>query len=472
MASSLSRRALMGAFGTAGASTLTGACTAAPPDRPPLEIQSRGVDVRSYGAAGNGEADDTAAIAAAFDAAGPGGHVFFPSGGVFAVVSLPDPLPGMVLSGGATIRRSSGAESLLRVRDTDDVVIDGLTFDGNHGEGDLVYVGGSSRNTTIRRVVAKNATESRSTGIRVDGATDSRISDVDVENCYCGIMLGGSCRNVDLSSFAIRNCLSSGVSEGSLYLASVTGAQISHGYIAGNRNSGVYAPGKSSDLTLFSVTAVQNGADEGDELHYRGFVFTETCSNVRLIGCHAESNRECGFYSWTETSNFTVVGCTAYHNNIGMHAGGHGFELNGHEVSVVGCQASGTNGDAAGEGSGFATGGVGVAYSGCISWDNSWCGFRSASGRNISYSSCTAKNNSRVGPGMADGFKIDVGGSDIVIAGCCAFDDQAVKTQGYGVRISGSVDNYVISGNMLRNNLSGALVDDGGQAKVVSSNLT
>jgi parallel beta-helix repeat protein len=420
---------------------------------------------------GNGESDDTDAVAAAFQAAGPGGQVYFPAGGVFAVSRLPDPLPGMALLGGATILQRHGNGRLLRIQDTNNVVVEGLSLDGNDSEGDLLYVGGSSTSTTISRVTATNAGGSGSAGIKIDGALDTRMNDVNVERCYWGIVLAGSCKNVDLSRFSIKKCLSSGVSEGALYLAAVTGAQISNGSIVENQGTGVYAPGSSGDLTFVEVRSSGNGADRGGDTHYRGFAFTETCSNVRLMGCHAESNRECGFYAWTETSNFSVVGCTASNNNVGLHAGGHGFELNGQQVSIVGCQASGANGNETGEGSGFATGGVGVTYSGCVSWDNSWCGFRSASGRNISYSSCTAKNNSRAGAGIADGFKFDVSASNIVLTGCLAYDDQPVKTQGYGIRVSGTVDNYVIMGNVLRGNLSGAIIDDGGPGKSVENNL-
>jgi hypothetical protein len=471
MTANIRRRALLEAVGIAGASTMITACTAGSSSPRHVEIQPRGEDVRAHGAMGNGDTDDTDAVAAAFRAAGPGGQVYFPPGGVFAVSRLPDPLPGMVLFGGATILRRHGNDRLLRISDTNNVVVEGLSLDGNDGEGDLLYVGGSSKDTTISRVTASNAVGSDSAGIKIDGAVDTRISDVNVERCHWGIVLAGSCKSVDLSRFSIRKCLSSGVSEGALYLAAVKGAHIAHGSIVENQNTGVYAPGSSADLTFDAVTSRGNGADRGGDTHYRGFAFTETCSNVRLIGCHAESNRECGFYSWTETSNFSVVGCTARNNNLGLHAGGHGFEFNGQQVSVVGCQSSGTNGDEIGEGSGFATGGVGVTYSGCASWDNSWCGFRSASGRNISYSSCTAKNNSRVSAGSADGFRFDVAAADIVLTGCCAYDDQPVKTQGYGVRVSGTVDNYVITGNVLRGNLSGAIVDDGGPGKSVENNL-
>jgi len=472
MSAKLSRRALLQAFGVAGASVMTAACTATSSNRRHVEIQPRGEDVRAYGAAGNGDTDDTDAVAAALQAAGPGGQVYFPAGGVFAVSRLPDPLPGMVLFGGATILRRHGNDRLLHIGDTNDVVVEELSFDGNEGEGDLVYVGGSSKGTTISRVTARNAVASGSAGIKIDGAVDTHISDVNVERCYWGIVLAGSCTNVDLSRFSIKKCLSSGVSEGALYLAAVKGAQIVDGSIFENQNTGVYAPGSSSDLTFVAVSSIGNGVDRGADTHYRGFAFTGACSNVRLIGCHAESNRECGFYSWTEIKNFSVAGCTARNNNLGRHAGGHGFELNGEQVSVVGCHASGTNGNATGEGSGFATGGVGVAYSGCVSWDNSWCGFRSAGGRDISYSSCIAKNNSQIGAAIADGFKFDVAASNISLRGCSAYDDQPVKTQGYGVRVSETVANYVITGNMLRGNLSGAIIDDGGPGGSVGNNLT
>src|SRR5690349_6570275 len=142
MSAKMSRRSLLKAFGITGASTMAAACTAGLPSSSPVEIQPRGEDVTAYGAAGNGEADDTNAIAAAFQAAGPGGHVYFPPGVTFAVSRLPDPLPGMVLFGGATILQRHGDGRLLHIQDSDNVVVEGLSFNGEDREGDLLYVGG------------------------------------------------------------------------------------------------------------------------------------------------------------------------------------------------------------------------------------------------------------------------------------------------------------------------------------------
>jgi hypothetical protein len=256
-------------------------------------------------------------------------------------------------------------------------------------------------------------------------------------------------------------------------LSEVSGAQISDGRISGNRGTGVYAPGGTANVTFVGVTSSDNGqaAQPGNDQYYRGFAFTEDCSDVRMIGCRADSNSECGFYSWIETSNFSLVGCSADGNNIGNHPGGHGFELNGRNVSLVGCESSGTHGTAPEQGSGFATGGSGVSYAGCSSWENHSSGFRSANGKDVTYSSCIAKNNSRENAGAADGFRVDVGSRNVVISGCHAFDDQESKSQGYGTRISGSVDDYVVTGNSLKGNLIGAVLDDGRSNKVIANNL-
>ena len=74
-------------------------------------------DVRRYGAAGNGRADDTAAIQAAIDAAGRagGGVVFVPASSAFYRLSH-----GLIGRDGVTVR-GEGRGSFLRNTRTPDI---------------------------------------------------------------------------------------------------------------------------------------------------------------------------------------------------------------------------------------------------------------------------------------------------------------------------------------------------------------
>jgi hypothetical protein len=105
------------------------------------------VNVKDYGAAGDGSADDTAAIQSAIDSASYGATVAFPAGTY--LVSAPIVMTGGLsyLSYGAVIRQKTGANisgtSLSGIpvagawfsnsTDCDDpVIVDGFTIDGNY----------------------------------------------------------------------------------------------------------------------------------------------------------------------------------------------------------------------------------------------------------------------------------------------------------------------------------------------------
>jgi hypothetical protein len=124
-----------------------GAILPAGPDGDDRAALGPTLDVRRYGAKGNGQADDTAAIQAAIDAAGRGGGTLVFPPGTYLVTSV-GLRPGVRYSGyGATIRRPPRQARSTRTFDAgkpgyyysgdDDsppLVIEGLAFDGNRAE--------------------------------------------------------------------------------------------------------------------------------------------------------------------------------------------------------------------------------------------------------------------------------------------------------------------------------------------------
>jgi hypothetical protein len=96
---------------------------------------SMSVDVRAFGATGDGVTDETVAVQSAIDATFEGGEVLFPSGGDYVISSLLVEQASLKIRGSGTIIYSSTAtNALFRLPDdsTDQVLdVQGVTIDGN-----------------------------------------------------------------------------------------------------------------------------------------------------------------------------------------------------------------------------------------------------------------------------------------------------------------------------------------------------
>jgi parallel beta-helix repeat protein len=92
------------------------------------------LDVRGFGARGDGGADDTAAIQRAIRAAPAGATVFFPAG-TYRIGSAPLLLKSnlrLLGSGRAsTLHESTGNRSILSINDAENVTVEGLHFTGS-----------------------------------------------------------------------------------------------------------------------------------------------------------------------------------------------------------------------------------------------------------------------------------------------------------------------------------------------------
>lgn len=114
------------------------------------------VNVKDYGAAGDGVADDTAAAQSALTAAA-GRILHLPAGSTFLVDTL-NISTGTRITGGGTLKfkPSTTAFALLAATDVSDITIDGITLDGNLTGNTFsefrhaVQIVGGSNNITIR----------------------------------------------------------------------------------------------------------------------------------------------------------------------------------------------------------------------------------------------------------------------------------------------------------------------------------
>lgn len=181
----LHRRAFLLVGAAAWATMSTGRANAVP-------IGLAEVNVRDFGATGDGTTDDTAAIHAGRDAAGVGGKVVIPSG-TYMVSGLTADLKSQVweLSDDAVVKMKMGATHILNITGAAVTVVGGV-FDGANGvshDGSQHGIRVSADGVSIRGVTVKN---SPYIGIAAYNATNFRVAQCTLANNYSG---GIWCRN-------------------------------------------------------------------------------------------------------------------------------------------------------------------------------------------------------------------------------------------------------------------------------------
>jgi Pectate lyase superfamily protein len=121
--------------------------------------QAATVSVKSFGAAGNGTTDDTAAINAAINASAAGDTIFFPAGTYYVLFSqvdqhaiglAPDRVYSGPASGAPAVLHGNGGYSLATFYGSD-LSVQNLTFDGGG-----LYLGGPVSNVSIEYNVFQN----------------------------------------------------------------------------------------------------------------------------------------------------------------------------------------------------------------------------------------------------------------------------------------------------------------------------
>ena len=249
------------------------------------------VSVSSFGAKGDGVADDKEAIQSAIDAAGSLPVRFTPGCTYLLGSSLLLPSGTSLTGYGATLKASAGAgHRLITTYDPDNVRVSGLTLDLNR--------------SNVTAPVSEFTTEM--TGIQIDataaGAVGVVVQDVTVINGHqYGIYVSGdSGLPVEI---ALRNVAVSGCRIGVLIVEGLD-VQVVGGDFSDNRQGGIYLHAGSGHR-LRGLRACSNGRD--------GIVFDDAAHDFSVHGCRCDGNGTSdsegqGITASVETHHFSITG--------------------------------------------------------------------------------------------------------------------------------------------------------------------
>lgn len=234
-------------------------------------ISASAINVRDYGARGNGIHDDTDAIQRALDAAADsgGGRVYFPRG-----TYMVNPTRTLHVSSN-TVMYGEGARSVIKASKTDfgwemvrvtgsKIEMNQLTLDGNNQVNRVLVISGGSQNILMSEIVVANATHSK------DPSSDYYTGVVS------GIVVYGDTQNITIDKVEVKNIQAIHLSEGGMVARGI--------YLTTTWNSNE-AP--AQDVTISDSYIHHIGpADDGDGLYVEDPAMDQgegTDTNVQIV---------------------------------------------------------------------------------------------------------------------------------------------------------------------------------------------
>lgn len=285
------------------------------------------VNVKDYGATGNGSTNDTTAIANAVAALpASGGTLYFPSGtfrsGTVSIANktnltiLGDGYSSSVLKSNASFDAGDGhgvtpGSQVINVASScSNVVIQGLTFDGNctHRKAGQQAVVIDADNTTLKDNYVLNSGEYAVSYGRNAPVVGARV---------------------------INNRIGLNRADGiNLY-------RVTHGLVADNYIDGadddLIAVGASSDILIVGNTGKSRN-DLGSTWG-RGIAILAGCTDITISGCDISAVKQYGLYIASEGGTVPTdvrVKSSTFHD-CGISSGGCGYIYDTKRVSVEGC---------------------------------------------------------------------------------------------------------------------------------------
>lgn len=244
------------------------------------------VDVRAYGAKGDGQTDDTAAIQAAIDDAGPGATILVPPG-----VYLIDPI-------------QQGNLGAIRPLDGDHLILYGATLQSTSADGKMINVGEWEPRANVRisggTLAGIKTFAPSGIGIQVSNATNVILEDMIIQDFWAeGIGLGGDPG------------------------AGATGIRILRCKVVNSGNNGVVIA-QGSDILIQDCEVTQTGGigisgqiGLNVEVPHAG----DVVSDVRVVGGRYSQNKGHGIYfhpaSGAAIREVRIEGVTIESNGIG-----------------------------------------------------------------------------------------------------------------------------------------------------------
>jgi len=386
------------------------------------------INVKDYGAVGNGVHDDTAAIQAALNTANTSGGGIVVFDGTMLVSS---PLT----VGANTIFRGSGQQSKLIVSPNfqanafttgvtmvifvegtaTGIVIQDMTIDGSNSTvPDVcgVLTNGATGSEPTIEAVLDRVTFNALTGRGLIAWSQSKIRAVGCKAINCGS--DGGFRSTFQSSSALNeitliDCVATGCAQSGFYIDGVKTATLV-GCKAYNQTAG---------------GATANGISLG--------------SNCTLIGCETYGNANAGIY--VMGSNNRIIACLTHNNSLGCDL---------------------YNGSA---------GQTGNRVIGCISYNQSGPGFSGYNQSQLAVADCISFDNGNANS-TGIGMNFDQTTFAIFTNNRC-YDDRTTKYQSYGIHIrssGGGSGNIRLFGNDVTGNLTQGILIDSGISYIASSN--
>jgi hypothetical protein len=269
------------------------------------------INVKDYGAVGDGITDDTTAIQDAIDAAYDGGEVFLPYTDNFYLVTNLTIDKNITVKGNSSKLKIAGATNLFEITGSSNFgcpyIFDNLILEGTSNQGAGILADGNYPLVKIFRCYISDF----ATGIDLKGCYNSNIQDSWVNGCVNNIKLGEECHSTSLINVHSNDATNCALA-------------INLGGGAASTTHNISVIGGAYQRSAFGISA-----EQALELNiYNVYCELNTDTDIRLGvadgGAYLRGTNNCGIYGMHTASNASTANITVYHS-VGVQLRGLGF---------------------------------------------------------------------------------------------------------------------------------------------------